>query len=171
MENDNEIINRVAQSGIVSFDLEEYYHQGERVLYDIKQNLFQEMILREKDFREFIKTFDWSIYKDKNVALVCTADAIVPTWAYMLLASKIQPYANTVVFGGLDSLEQALYQDALSKIDLEEFRDKKVVVKGCGKYPVPVFAYVEISKKLLPVVSSLMYGEPCSTVPVYKKKS
>jgi hypothetical protein len=165
---EDEIVNRVANSSLVTFNLEDYYHKGERVLYDIKQNLFQELILKEKDFREFVKNYDWSQYKGKNVGIVCTADAIVPTWAYMLLATKLEPFVSIVIFGDLEKLEQALYQQALSAINPEEYRNAKVVVKGCGDVPVPVFAYVEISRILTPIVQSIMYGEPCSTVPIYK---
>jgi hypothetical protein len=163
------IVNRVANSGLVTLDLEEYYHPGERVVYDLKNNLFQELILREKDFRAFLKANDWTFYKDKNVAITCTADAIVPTWAFMLLTLHLRPYAHTVVYGDLEDLEDALFRDALSKIDLNKFQDAKVVVKGCGKLPVPTSAYVEITRLLQPVVQSLMYGEPCSTVPLYKR--
>lgn len=164
------IVNKVAQSGIISFDLAEYYHPGERVLYDIKGNLFQGLILREKDFREFIKDHDWEQYRGKNVAITCSADAIVPTWAYMLLAAKLEPVVNMLVFGNLNDLEDTLFRDALSKVETEKFRDARVVIKGCGDIPVPVSAYVEITRKLRPVAKSIMFGEPCSTVPVYKSK-
>ncbi|KAA6440038.1 DUF2480 family protein [Dyadobacter flavalbus] len=164
-----EIVNRVAVSGIVSLDLEELYHPGERILYDIKDNLWQGMILREKDFREFLKSHDWAQYQGKNVAIICSEDAIVPTWAYMLLAVQLEPYANAVVFGDLDALESKLFADAIHKLNPEEFAGKRVVVKGCSKVSVPVSAYVEISTLLKPVVQSLMFGEPCSTVPIYKK--
>lgn len=166
-----EINNRVATSGLISLDLEGYYHNGERVTYDIKQNLFQNMILKEKDFREFVRNNDWTEYAGKNVAIICSADAIIPTWAYMLLSSVLTPIANLVVFGDLNALEQALYQQAINNIDQEEFRDQRVVVKGCGEKAVPVFAYAEIVRKLQPVAKSIMYGEPCSTVPIYKNKS
>ncbi len=164
-----EIVNRVANSSLISLDLEEYYPQGERVLYDLKDNLFQGLILREKDFREFVKNHDWSAYQDKNVALTCSADAIVPTWAYMLLALKLEPYAAHVAFGTLEDLENILFQKALDQINPEAYQDKKVVVKGCSNLPVPAFAYVELTRKLRPYVATLMYGEPCSTVPLYKK--
>jgi Protein of unknown function (DUF2480) len=164
-----EIINRVAQSALVTLNLEELLHPGERVVYDIKDNLFQGLILREKDFRAFVKEHDWSQYTGKNIAITCSVDAIVPTWAYMLLASKLQNHANYYVFGNLEALEQALFQEAIAKIDMEEYRDAKVVVKGCGSVPVPTYAYVEVMRKLLPVAASIMYGEPCSTVPLYKK--
>jgi len=165
-----ELINRVAQSALTTINLEELLHPGKRVVYDIKDNLFHGLILKEKDFRAFVKEHDWSAYDGKNVAIICSADAIVPTWAYMLLASKLQGHANYYVFGNLEALEQALLQEVIAKIDPEEYREAKVVVKGCGSIPVPTYAYVEIMRKLLPVASSLMYGEPCSTVPLYKKR-
>lgn len=164
-----EIVNRVAVSGIVSLDLEELYHPGERILYDIKDNLWQGMILKEKDFREFLKAHDWTQYQGKNVAIICSEDAIVPTWAYMLLAVQMEPYANAVIFGDLNALEDKLFADAIQKINLSEYEGKRVVVKGCSKVNVPISAYVEISRLLKPIVQSLMFGEPCSTVPLYKK--
>ena len=166
---ETEIVNRVAVSGIVSLDLEELYHPGERVLYDLKDNLWQGMILKEKDFRDFLKTHDWSQYTGKNVAVTCSEDAIVPTWAYMLLAVQLEPFANTIVFGDLNALEEKLFNDAIGEIDISEFTGKRVVVKGCSKVSVPISAYVEISRLLKPVVQSLMFGEPCSTVPIYKR--
>ena len=162
-------VNRVANSGLVTLNLEDLIHPGERVVYDIKDNLFHGLVLREKDFREFIKTNDWAQYDGKNVAIICSADAIVPTWAYMLLATRLQNHAYRYVFGDLAALEQALFQEAIAGINAEEYRDAKVVVKGCGNVPVPTYAYVAIMQKLLPVTSSIMYGEPCSTVPLYKK--
>ena len=169
METEPLFVNRVANSGLVTLNLEELLHPGERVVYDIKYNLFHGLMLREKDFREFIKSNDWTQYDGKNVAIICSADAIVPTWAYMLLATKLQNHAHRYVFGNLDALEQSLFEEAIAAIDTEEYRDAKVVVKGCGTVPVPTFAYVAIMQKLLPVASSVMYGEPCSTVPLYKK--
>lgn len=165
----SELINKVAQSALTTLNLEELIHPGKRVVYDIKENLFMGLILKEKDFRAFIKENDWSVYAGKNVAIINSADAIVPTWAYMLLAIKLQGVAHRYVLGDLEALEQALFQEAIAKINPEEYRDAKVVVKGCGQIPVPNFAYVEIMRVLLPVVSSVMYGEPCSTVPLYKK--
>lgn len=167
---EGEIINRVANSSLVDFDLEKYYDLNERVVYDIKDNLFNGFVLREKEFRAFVKENDWSVYQDKNVAITCSADAIVPTWAYMLLVTAIEPFAKNVIFGSLENLEQALFQQALAKIDLTEFEGARVIVKGCGRYPVPEYAYVEITRLLKPVVKSLMYGEACSAVPVYKAK-
>ncbi|WP_256003155.1 DUF2480 family protein [Pedobacter deserti] len=170
MEIQENIVNKVAASGLVTFNLEDYLHKGERVLYDIKDNLFHGLILREKDFREFVKMHDWSVYLGKNVAITCSADAIVPTWAYMLLANKMQPYANEIIFGNLETLETVLFNRALAQVDLNALAGQRVVVKGCGDINIPVAAYVEITKLLTPVVKSLMYGEPCSTVPLFKRK-
>ena len=170
MEIQENFVNKVAASGLVTLNLEEYYPAGERLVYDIKDNLFHGLMLREKDFREFIKTQDWTQYTGKNVAVICSADAIVPTWAYMLLANRMKPYANEVVFGNLDVLEAVLFTKALSKIDINAFANERVVIKGCGDIAVPTAAYVELTNLLTPVVKSIMYGEPCSTVPVYKRK-
>lgn len=163
------IINKVAKSGLISLDLEDFYHAGERVLYDLKDNLFMGLILKEKDFREFLKTHDWSQYTGKNIAITCTEDAVIPTWAYMLLAIQLEPYAHSIVFGNLQDLEQKLYDEALAKINFEEYAGAKVVVKGCSKVAVPTTAYVEVTRRLRPYAQSIMFGEPCSTVPLYKK--
>lgn len=164
-----EIINKVALSGIITIDLEEFYPQGERVLFDIKDLLFQGLILREKDFREFVKNEDWTKYKNKYVALICSADAIVPTWAYMLLATQLEPYVKKVVFGNLEILETVLYNELLSKLNINDYKDARIVIKGCGHLPVPKAAYVEIARLLRPIAKSIMYGEACSTVPLYKQ--
>lgn len=170
MDIQENFVNKVAASGLITLNLEEYYHTGERVVYDIKDNLFHGLMLREKDFREFIKAHDWAAYTGKNIAIICSADAIVPTWAYMLLANKLKPYANEVVFGSLETLESVLFSKALAKIDLNAFAGERVVIKGCADIEVPVSAYVEITGLLTPVVKSIMYGEPCSTVPIFKRK-
>jgi len=167
---ENEIINRVSNSPLVTFDLEELYTPGERVLFDIKSLLFQELILREKDFRDFIKSHDWSHYANKYVAITCSADAVIPTWAYMLLTASLQPNASLVIFGSLQDLEVILFKNALNKVDWEKFSNSKVVIKGCSKVEVPISTYVEVTNRLRPVASSIMFGEPCSTVPVFKKK-
>lgn len=164
-----EIINRVTNSGLITIDLEDLYHPGERVELDIKEQLFQGMALRENDFREYISNTDWSLYKDQNVAISCSLDAIIPTWAYMLLTSSLEPFTNKVVFGSLQNLEQALYQGEIEKIDLEELKDQRIVIKGCSNKPVPTFAYTALTEKLRPIARSIMYGEPCSTVPIFKK--
>ena len=170
MEIQENIINKVAQSGLVTLDPAQFYPKGERVIYDIKDNLFQGLILREKDFREFVKDHDWTQYTGKNVGITCSADAIVPAWAYMLLANRMAPYADEVVFGDADVLETVLFIKGIEKLDTEQYRDQRLVIKGCGDVDVPVSAYVELTKKLTPVVKSLMFGEPCSTVPIYKRK-
>ena len=170
MEIQENIINKVAQSGLVTLDPAQFYAPGERVVYDIKDNLFHGLMLREKDFREFVKTHDWAQYQDKNVAVTCTADAIVPAWAYMLLANRLAPYAREVVFGDAEVLETVLFVKEVAALDVEQYRDQRVVIKGCGDVPVPVSAYVELTQRLTPVAKSLMFGEPCSTVPIYKRK-
>ncbi len=163
------IINKVAASGLITIDLEDYYFEGERVLFDIKDVLFQGLVLREKDFREYIKNEDWTKYKDKYVALSCSVDAIVPTWAYMLLTISLEPFAKKIVFGNLETLETVLFNDALGKLNVNDYKDARIVIKGCGKLPVPNAAYIEITRLLRPVAKSIMYGEPCSTVPLYKQ--
>lgn len=164
-----EIINKVAQSGLITLNLEDYYPPGERVLIDIKDQLFQGLILREKDFRAFIKEHNWSKYKDKYVAITCSADAIIPIWAYMLLTTAVEPFVKKVVFGDLITLETILFNEALAKINIHEFKEQRIIIKGCSKYPVPVSAYVELTRLLQPVAKSIMFGEACSTVPLYKK--
>lgn len=166
---EKDIVNKVSQSGLITIDLETFYPEGERVLFDIKDLLFQGLILKEKDFREFIRNEDWNKYKDKYVALICSADAVVPTWAYMLLATELEPVAKRVVFGDLETLETILYNEILSKLNLADYTDARVVIKGCGNLPVPKAAYVQLTGLLRPVAKSIMYGEPCSTVPLYKK--
>lgn len=169
MDSGNEIVNRVASSPLKVFDLEELYVPGQRVLLDIRDQLFQGMILKEKTFREYIRSHDWSQYEGKFVAITCSEDAIVPTWAYMLLTTALEPFARLVVFGDLADLETKIFYDALSRIDWQQYRDAKVVIKGCSKVPVPIAAYVEATRLIKPYASSIMFGEPCSTVPVFKK--
>ena len=166
-----EIINKVAGSGIVSIDLEEFYVEGEKVLFDIKPHLFMEQILKEKDFREFIKTNDWSAYKDKFVGIVCSADAIVPTWAYMLVTLALEPFAKRIFFANLNELDNLLFAEKISAIDPAIYKDARIVIKGCGEKPIPTNAFVQITALLKPFAKSIMYGEPCSTVPLYKAKT
>lgn len=163
------IVNKVAESGLVTLDLETYYPRAEAAVFDLKDYLFMGLILKEKDFREALKKEDWEKYRNKNVAVACTADAIIPVWAYMLAVSYLQPVAHDVVLGDEKELHKILFLKNISQIDTGEFADKRIVIKGCGETPIGDFAYAEITKKLLPVAKSIMYGEPCSTVPVYKK--
>lgn len=165
-----EIVNKVTQSGLVTIDLEDLYIPGERVLFDMKDWLFEELILKEKDFREKLKDHNWENYKDKFVAVTCTADAIVPTWAFMLIATHLKPVAKKISFGNLQKLEEEIFDEAISKLNADDFKDQKVVIKGCSKVEVPVSAYVNLTALLRPVVKSIMYGEPCSTVPVFKRR-
>lgn len=165
-----EIVNKVANSGIVTIDLEEYFQEGERVLFDIKPLLFQELILKEKEFREFVKNKNWSEFEGKYVAVTCTNDAIVPTWAYMLISLSLEPYAKKIVFGNLDQLETILFEESLNRVDFSQFKDARIVIKGCSKKPVPTNAFVKLTAAVKPYAKSIMYGEPCSTVPLYKSK-
>jgi hypothetical protein len=164
------LINKVAESGLITIDLEKYYPKGETALFDLKDNLFMGLILKEKDFRDALKTLDWENFRNKYVAVTCTADAIIPVWAYMLVASYLQPVAKEIVMGDEKELHKILFLKNLSQIDVNEFADKRIVVKGCGETPISDFVYMEITKLLRPVVKSIMYGEPCSTVPIFKKK-
>lgn len=165
-----EIVNKIEQSGLVEINLEDFYPKGKRSAVDIKDWLFQGLILREKEFRDHVKSHDWSQYKDQYVSIGCSADAIIPTWAYMLIASALQPHAKKYVFGDQNLLETALFLESLQNLNTETYRDKKVMVRGCGQLPVPDSAYVELTRILTPVVKSLMFGEACSTVPVYKNR-
>jgi hypothetical protein len=164
------IINKVAQSSLTEIDLASFYPHGETAVFDLKEYLFMGLILKEKDFREALKNKDLSAYQDKYVAVTCSVDAVVPVWAYMLIASYLQPLAKDLVFGDAQFLHTMMFLKNIGKIDLESYRDKRVVVKGCGDLPIGEFAYLEITKLLRPVVKSIMYGEPCSTVPVFKSK-
>ena len=164
-----EIVNRVANSKLQNIDLEDYYPKGERVLFDIKDWLFQELILKENDFREKAENYDWSLLQDKFIAFTCSADAIIPSWAYLLLTSKASIYAKTCVVGNLNLLETVLYVDIISKFDIDQFEGKPVIIKGCANKPIPETAYTLLIQKLLPVAKNIMYGEACSTVPLFKK--
>jgi hypothetical protein len=164
------MINRVAESGIVTIDLEEYYPKNNIVVFDMKDYLFMGLILKEKDFREAIKQLDISQYNDKYVAITCSADAIIPMWAYMLAASTVQPVAKLVAFGNEDQVRQMVFLKNITAIPTNEFAEKRIVIKGCGDIAISEAAYVAITQHLRPVAKSIMYGEPCSTVPVFKKK-
>ncbi len=164
------IINKVAESGLITLDLEKYLPSGETAVFDLKDHLFMGMILKEKDFREALKNTDWETYRDKNVSLVCSADAIIPVWAWMLAAAYLQPVAGEIVMGDEKELHKTIFLKNIATVNSADFADKRVVIKGCGDTPIGDFAYMEITKLLRPVAKSIMYGEPCSTVPVFKKK-
>lgn len=165
-----EIINKVAQSKLVTFDLEDYYPKGERKVLDLKGWLYEGIILREKEFRTFLAEYDWEQYTDAFVALTCSTDAIVPGWAYMLVTTKLQPYAKKIIQGDLQDLETSLYQTIIAGLDVSMYSDMPVIIKGCSHKPVPPNAYLLLTEKLMPVVKSIMYGEACSSVPLYKRK-
>ncbi|MBO9684368.1 MAG: DUF2480 family protein [Flavisolibacter sp.] len=164
------IVNKVANSGLITIDLENYLPQGDVVTFDLKDHLFMGLILKEKDFREALKNLDWSVYQDKYVAITCTADAIIPAWAYMLVVTYLQNIAEDVYAGTSTEMQKHLLLKNIAAIDVNEFVDQRIVIKGCGDATIESFAYTEVTKVLLPVVKSIMYGEPCSTVPVFKKK-
>ena len=162
-------VNKVAESGLITLDLEAFYPKGAIKTFDLKGYLFMELILKEKDFRAALQTTDWTVYQDAFVAITCSVDAIIPMWAYMLVASYLQPVAKDVVFGDEQKLINSMFLKNLASFDAAAYEDKRVVVKGCGDLPIPETAYVEITNRLRPFVKSIMFGEPCSTVPIYKK--
>ena len=163
------IINKVAESGLITIDLADYYPKEQLVMFDLKDHLYMGLILKEKEFRAALKNLDWKGYRDKVVGLTCSADAIVPPWAYMLVASYLQPVAKEVIMGNEKEVTKTVFIKNISKIDFSAFTDQRVVVKGCGDVPIEDFAYMEITKLLRPVAKTIMYGEPCSTVPIYKR--
>ncbi len=164
-----EIINRVANSKLKVIDLEDYYPEGKRVVFDIKDWLFEGFVLREKEFRSSVKNYDWSKHKDDFIALTCSTDAIIPAWAFMLLSIELQPYSKHVIIGTLVELETSIYQDVIQNIDVNFYKDLPVIIKGCSNKPVPENAYIMLSNKLKPIAKSIMYGEACSAVPLYKR--
>ncbi len=167
---DEVIINKVSESGLITLNLEEYYPKEDIVLFDMKDHLFMGLILKEKDFREALKNLDLRIYSEKAVAVTCSADAVIPIWAYMLVAGYLQPVAKEIIFGTEEELKKQLLMNNIAKINLDEFVDKRVVIKGCGELPVGEAAYLLATKLLRPITKSIMYGEPCSTVPIFKRK-
>ncbi len=165
------IVNKIANSGLITLDLENYLPKGEMATCDLKEHLFMAQILKEKDFREALKNLDWSLYQNKNVNITCSADAIIPSWAYMLVVVYLQPVAKEVYTGTKDEMKKQLFLKNIAAIDANEFKEQRIVVKGCGDANIESYAYAAVTSKLLSVAKSIMYGEPCSTVPVYKKKS
>jgi hypothetical protein len=165
-----EIRNKVVESGLITIDLEYYLPSGDIQAFDLKDFLFMEMLLKEKDFRQALETHDWKQYQEKTIAVFCSTDAIIPMWAYMLVVAKLSPYASSIQYGTIDEVFKSIFINRIQQIEASQFEGKRVFIKGCGEKEIPPYAYMEISSKLIPVVASLMYGEPCSTVPVYKKK-
>jgi hypothetical protein len=165
----DEILNRVANSKLKTIDLEDFYPKGERTVIDIKNWLFHEQILKETDFREHLKNNDWSQYKNHFVALTCSSDAIIPSWAYMLIATYVAPFAKKIVVGNLAALETSIFQELIANFNVDDFAGKPVIIKGCSSKPIPETAYIQLIEKLQPVVKSIMFGEACSTVPLFKK--
>ena len=166
----DEIVNRVAQSKLVVIDLEDFYPEGKRVQIDIKDWLFEGLVLREKEFRQFVKAHDWTQYQDQYVALTCSSDAIIPAWAYMLITLELGQIAKKTIIGDLKTLETSIYQDIIKTLDTTNYKDKPIIIKGCANKPVPDNAYILLSEHLKPVARSIMYGEACSAVPLFKKK-
>ena len=164
------MINKVSESGIITLDLEEYYPKDETMIFDLKEFLFMGLILKEKDYREALKNFDFSPFANKYVSITCTADAIIPMWAFMLATVYLQPVAKEVIFGDADFLMLAAFLKKIQAINPQDYLDKRVVIKGCGELPVSEAAYVAVTQLLRPVAKSIMYGEPCSTVPIFKNK-
>lgn len=167
----NDVIpNKIAQSGLITISLEDYYPKGERKHLDIAPWLYEGVILREKDFRASVKEHNWSQYQDCYVSVYCSEDAIIPQWAYMLLGVELEPYAKKVVFGSPERLESLLMDEAIEQADLSGFKDQRIILKGCGHLPIPPHAYLAFVTKLRPIAKSIMFGEACSTVPIYKQK-
>ncbi len=166
---DQPLVNRVANSGLITLNLEDYFPKAEIALFDLKDYLFMELILKEKDFREALKAHDWSQYKDKILLVYCSTDAIIPVWAYMLVTTYATPFVQDIYQGQQEEYYRAFYKNALTAIDPADYEDKRIVIKGCSDLPVPAAAYLELTKLLRPHAKSIMYGEPCSTVPIYKK--
>ena len=162
-------VNKVAESGIITLDLEEFYPKEATVVFDMKDHLFMGLILKEKDFREIMKALDLEPYTGMNIALTCSADAVIPVWAYMLVVSYLQPIAKEIIFGDADFLHKTIFLKNIAQINIANYEDKRVVIKGCGELPIAEVAYVAITGLLRPVAKSIMYGEPCSTVPIFKK--
>lgn len=167
---ENEIVNRVANSKLVTFNLEDHYPEGKRVLFDISAWMLEGIVLKESSFRTSVKEHNWSQYQDSYVALHCSSDAIIPGWAYLLLSLQLAPYAKKTVVGTLDTLESILFAEIIPTLDLSDLQDKPVIIKGCAHKPIPQNAYVLLAEKLQPIVKSIMYGEACSSVPLYKRK-
>lgn len=166
----DEIINKVEKSGLITLDLEDIYPKEPRMLFDLKDYLYEGLVLREKEFRENLSKLDWKMYENAYVAVTCTSDAIVPSWSYLLIANYLTGVAKLISFGTLEDLERDIFTEIIYKMDVDNYNDKKIIIKGCSRKPVPQNAYLQLIQKLKPIASSLMFGEACSTVPIFKKK-
>lgn len=166
----DEIINKVEKSGLITLDLEDFYPKEPRMLFDLKDYLYEGLVLREKEFRENLSKMDWKMYENAYVAVTCTSDAIVPSWSYLLIANYLTGVAKLISFGNLEDLERDIFTEIIDKMDVDSYKDKKIIIKGCSRKPVPQNAYLQLIQKLKPIASSLMFGEACSTVPIFKKK-
>jgi hypothetical protein len=169
METEKPLINRVAESGLITINLENFFPAGDLAVFDIKDYLFMELILKEKDFREALKAHDWAQYQDKILLVYCSTDAIIPTWAFMLVTANAAPFARDIFQGDETAYYKAAFLRALSALDYTQYEQQRIVIKGCSDKPVPAAAYVELTRKLQPYAQSIMFGEPCSTVPVFKR--
>ena len=165
---EKEIINRVANSKLVTIDLEDYYPEGKRVLFDIKDWLFEEIILKEKDFRAYVNAHDWSQYHKNFVALTCSSEAIIPSWAFLLIATKLTPFAKKIVVGSIEILETAIFEEIINQLSIDPFKGKPIIIKGCSNKPIPPSAYTLLIQKIQPYSKTILFGEACSTVPLYK---
>ncbi|WP_220233564.1 DUF2480 family protein [Apibacter sp. ESL0432] len=166
----DEIINKVEKSGLITLDLEDFYPKEPRMLFDLKDYLYEGLVLREKEFRENLSKLDWKMYENAYVAVTCTSDAIVPSWSYLLIANYLTGVAKLISFGTIEDLERDIFTEIIDKMDVDNYNDKKIIIKGCSRKPVPQNAYLQLIQKLKPIASSLMFGEACSTVPIFKKK-
>ncbi|MCB0661551.1 MAG: DUF2480 family protein [Saprospiraceae bacterium] len=165
------LVNRVAQSGLIVINLGDYFPGEDIVAFDLADYLFKGFVLKEKDFREALANFDWTNLEGKNLAIFCSTDAILPLWSFMLVTTYAEPYAKEIYQGNKEEFLKFHYQKTIQQLDIDKFDNQRVIIKGCSDKPVPAFAYNELTKKLRPVVKSLMFGEPCSTVPIFKKKA
>lgn len=166
----DEIINKVEKSGLITLDLEDFYPKEPRMLFDLKDYLYEGLVLREKEFRENLSKLDWKMYENAYVAVTCTSDAVVPSWSYLLIANSLTGVAKLISFGTIEDLERDIFTEIIDKMDVDNYKDKKIIIKGCSRKPVPQNAYLQLIQKLKPIASSLMFGEACSTVPIFKKK-
>lgn len=166
----DKIINRVANSNLINIDLEAMYPEGKRVLFDIKKWLFEGIVLKEKEFRKHVANHDWTQYKNNYVALNCSEDAIIPSWAYLLISSELAPYAKKIIVGDMELLETLIFHEVIKNLKIENFKDKPIIIKGCSEKLIPNSAFSMLIQKLFPIAKSIMYGEACSTVPLYKRE-